>query len=95
MKKNTETEDEGVNSMPMSITELEPIVKEFVERLQTIKNEQELLKEDEKNLMEEFKKKLDMKTMKAAMRAFALRDKVDRKDTFDTLVEVLERVSGV
>jgi hypothetical protein len=78
--------------MPASLTELEPIVREFVEKLRTIKNEQELLKQDEKALLEEYAEKLDMKTLKAAMRVVAVREKIERKDAFDTLVEVLERI---
>lgn len=84
--------DHGANSMPMSITELEPIVRDFVEKLKSIKAEQELLKQDEKDLVEKFSQKVDMKTLKAAMKVVAVREKVDRKETFDTLCEVLERV---
>lgn len=80
--------------MPSSITDLEPIIQEFVEKMKRIKNEQELLKQDEKDLMEEYKDKLDMKALKAAMRVVAVKEKVDHKDTFDTMVEVLERIDG-
>lgn len=85
-------EGHGVDSMPAGITQLEPIVREFVEKLRSIKSEQELLKEDEKALLEEYASKLDMKTLKAAMRVVAVREKIERKDAFDTLVEVLERI---
>ena len=80
--------------MPSSISDLEPIIQEFVEKMKRIKNEQELLKQDEKDLMEEYKDKLDMKALKAAMRVVAVKEKVDHKDTFDTMVEVLERIDG-
>jgi hypothetical protein len=92
MKERVQEEGHGVDSMPASLTELEPIVREFVEKLRTIKNEQELLKQDEKALLEEYAEKLDMKTLKAAMRVVAVREKIERKDAFDTLVEVLERI---
>lgn len=78
--------------MPSSVTELEPVIREFVDKLRTIKNEQETLKQDEKDLIEEYSDKLDMKTLKAAMRVVAVPEKVDRKDAFDTLVEVLTRL---
>lgn len=78
--------------MPAGLRELEPIVREFVEKLKSIKNEQELLKQDEKALLEEYAEKLDMKTLKAAMRVVAVREKIERKDAFDNLVEVLERI---
>lgn len=92
MNNKQETESAGVDVMPSSITELEPLVKEFVDKLKVIKNEQETLKQDEKDLLEEYAEKLDMKTLKAAMRVVAVREKVNHKDTFDTLVEVLERI---
>jgi len=91
-KQAEEEQSTGEAVMPQSITDLEPLIKEFVEKLKAIKNEQETLKQDEKELIEEYGEKLDMKTLKAAMRVVAVREKVDRKDTFDTLVEVLERI---
>lgn len=89
---SNKNEGHGVDSMTVDLTALEPVVREFVEKLKRIKNEQELLKVDEKELVEEYKEKLDMKTLKAAMRVVAVKEKVDRKDAFDTLVEVLERI---
>ncbi len=78
--------------MPSSLTELEPIVKEFVEKLRVIQNEEETLKQDKKELVEDYSQKIDMKTLKAAMRVVAVREKVVHKDTFDSLVEVLENL---
>ena len=92
MTRNVRDEGHGVDSMPAGLTELEPIVREFVEKLKTIKNEQELLKQDEKDLLEEYAEKLDMKTLQAAMRVVVVREKIERKDAFDTLVEVLTRL---
>lgn len=96
-RKLKEDQDDGDDEsgllMPTSLTELEPIVREFVEKLKNVKNEQELLKQDEKELIESYKKKLDIKTLKAALRVVAIKEKVDRKDSFDTLLEVLDRIS--
>lgn len=83
---------QGEDVMPSSLTELQPIVEEFITRLKAIKHEQELLKEDEKNLVEEFGEKLDMKTLKAAMRVVSVKEKVQHKDSFDTMLEILERL---
>jgi hypothetical protein len=83
---------DNADAMPSTITEIEPIVKEFIEKLRTIQHEQETLKQDEKSLLEDYSHKLDMKTLKAAMRVVAVREKVAHKDTFDTLVEVLENL---
>lgn len=92
MVSKQKQEDTGSEVMPSSITDLEPVVKEFVDKLKVIKHEQETLKQDEKELIEEYSEKLDMKTLKAAMRVVAVREKVERKETFDCLVEVLERI---
>lgn len=86
--KNVDTGE----AMPGSITELQPIVEEFVNELKRVKNEQELLREQEKELLEKFSDRLPMKTLKAAMKVVAVKEKVDKKDTFDMLVEVLERL---
>ena len=75
----------------MSITELTPIVEEFMEKLQNIKAEQELLKEDEKALVAQYAEKLDTKTLKLALQTVALKGKVQRKETYDLFVEILER----
>lgn len=87
-KKNKE---EVANAQPMSITELQPIVEEFIKRYQSLKNEQDLLKEDEKALVAEFSEKLDTKTLQLAMKTIALKAKVQHKETYDLLVEILER----
>lgn len=94
MTKKLGTDEAGSDVMPTSITDLEPVIKEFVDKLKVIKNEQETLKLDEKELVEEYSKKLDMKTLRAAMRVVAVREKVDRKETFDTLIEVLTRLDS-
>lgn len=82
----------GADTMPSSLTELEPIVREFVTKLRNIQQEQQLLKDDEKALIEDYSTKLDMKVMKSAMRVMAIKDKVSQKDTFDTLLAVLETI---
>lgn len=92
MSRKKKSEDESVaNSQPMSITELQPIVEEFMKELSTLKQEQELLKEDEKALVEKYADKLDTKTLKLAMKSVDLKAKVERKDTYDLMVEILER----
>lgn len=92
MPKGKKTTEESVaNAQPMSITELQPIVEEFIKELQTIKTEQETLKQDEKDLVEKYSEKLDTKTLKLAMRSVDLKAKVERKDTYDLFVEILER----
>lgn len=90
-RKSIKSQEEVANSQPMSITELQPIVEEFMKKLSTIKQEQETLKEDEKALLEEYSDRLDIKTLKLAIRSVDLIAKVERKETFDLFVETLER----
>jgi uncharacterized protein (UPF0335 family) len=80
------------DEQPMSITELQPLVEEFVNKLRTIENEIKLLGEDKKALVDEYATRLDVKTLKAAMRVVEVREKVGHKDAFDSFVEVLERL---
>jgi hypothetical protein len=58
--------------------------------LKRIDSEIEILTIDRKELFEKYSEKIDVKTLKQAMRVQAIRDKVSRKDTFDTFVSILE-----
>ena len=82
----------GIDTQPSSITDLQPLVSEFIEKYKSLKNEQDLLKEQEKELMTEYGEKLDMKTLKLAMRVVSIKEKVEHKNSFDSLCEVLERL---
>ncbi len=75
---------------PEEVNNLKTDVKEFINRLSNIDNEIELLKEDRKNLIEEFKSKLDMKTLQAAVRVNKIQKSVPHKDTFDLFLNTLE-----
>lgn len=77
---------------PSSITELEPVIKEFIEKIKRIDNEVETLKEERKETLEEYEKKLDIKTLNLALRILKIKEKVEHQDTFDTYEEVLSRI---
>lgn len=83
---------QGVDVQPTSITDLEPLIKEFISELKRIDSEIEILSLDRKELFEKYAEKIDVKTLKQAMRVQAIKDKVSRKDTFDTFVQILEEV---
>ena len=76
---------------PTELSELKETVREFMKRLTNIENEITLLNEDKKNLVEEFSNKLDVKTLKQAIRMVKIREKVDHKDAFDAFVDILEK----
>lgn len=82
---------DAAERQPDEIGELTELVNQFIERFKVIEHEIETLKEDQKELIEEFSDKLDIKTLQAAMRTVKIKKKVGYKDTFDTFVEILER----
>lgn len=78
---------------PDEINSLREVVKEFVTRLQNVDNEIELLKQDRKELLEEFSDKLDVKTLQAAIRVTKIQSEVSHKDTFELFMEALNEGS--
>ena len=69
------------------------IVLEFVERYLSIENERKLLADDQKQLVAEFKEKLDVKAVKAAIQIAKIRSKL--AETTDTELEnILETVES-
>jgi uncharacterized protein (UPF0335 family) len=69
---------------------VEETAKEFLERWIALENELDLLKEDKKQLKAEYKDKLDLKTMQAAIRIAKIKAKVDHIDTLDEFVDIVE-----
>ena len=65
-------------------------VRELVEKITQIDNEIKLLQEDRKEVLEEYKDKLDLKAFKAALRIVKLRENVDGTE-LDNILEVLEK----
>ena len=68
---------------------LKALVKEFVTKIESVDNEIELLKQDRKEIIEEYTDKLDMKTLTAALRVLKIQQGVSHKDTFDLFIEAL------
>jgi uncharacterized protein (UPF0335 family) len=65
------------------------IIKELVEKLNTVDNEIKLLQEDRKELLEEYKEKLDLKAFKAALRIVKARENVDQNE-LETILDVID-----
>jgi hypothetical protein len=86
---------EGPEKQPDELNELKSVVGDFVRRLKNVENEMELLKESRKDLIDEFKEKLDMKTLTAAIRTVKIKKKVAYKDTFDVFVEILSEYETI
>lgn len=79
------------DEMPENLSELKPIVNEFVDRMRTLENEEATLREAKKDLVDEYASKLDTKTLKLALRLVDLKKKVQHKHYFDLFLEILER----
>jgi len=62
-------------------------LNELVDRLLTIENEMNLLREDKKVLLSEFKEKLDIRSVQAAMRIAKIKTKLT--DTSDEALDVM------
>ena len=65
-------------------------LREYLKRRQLIEGELQVLKEDIKTLDEEFKTKLDIKTLRLAANVAKAKAKVAHKHTFDNFLDVIE-----
>ena len=89
-KKVTAEKQYNVGLMqPDEINSLRSLVKEFINKIDSVDNEIELLKEDRKEIIEEYGEKLDLKTLTAALKVVKIQRQVSHKDTFDLFVEAL------
>jgi len=76
--------------MPDELNTLKALVKEFMTKVSSIDNEIELLKEDRKEIIEEYSDKLDMKTLQLALKVLKLESSVARRDAYDLFIEALK-----
>jgi uncharacterized protein (UPF0335 family) len=74
---------------PDEINALRALVQEFIGKVEAVDNEIEQLKEDRKDLIEDYKSKLDMKTLQQALKVIKIQREVQHKDTFDLFIEAL------
>lgn len=67
------------------------LIADFVKRFQTLELELETIRDAKKNLKEEFKEQIDLKTLDKVLRIIKIRMKVDNQDTFDNMMVQLEK----
>lgn len=68
------------------------VLAEFIEKYIAIENEQKLLADDRKLLVSDYKDKLDVKAVQAALRVVRMKSKLDVSDgEFDNMLLALER----
>lgn len=89
MAKQAPKQYNTADMMPDEINALRSLVKEFMSRVSNVDNEIETLKEDRKDLIEEYSSKLDMKTLTAALRVLRIQQGVQHRDTFDLFLAAL------
>lgn len=75
---------------PDELGELRKLVQEYIRRDEELEGQITGLKEDQKALEEEFAEKLDLKTLKQAIKLLRLESQVAHKDAFDCFVEALK-----
>jgi uncharacterized protein (UPF0335 family) len=91
MPRHFKQEESNADEMPENFSDLQPIVKQFVDRMRTLEHEEVTIREAKKDLVEEYSSKLDTKTLKLALRLMDLKKKVQHKHFFDMFVDILER----
>lgn len=77
---------------PDEINSLRSLVKEFIQKIESVDNEIELLKQDRKEIIEEYQDKLDMKTLQSALKVVKIQQGVEHRDTYDLFMEALTGV---
>mgnify|MGYP001565158292 CR=1 FL=1 len=93
MAKRSAPEKAICELMPDEIGALKALVKEFMDKIQAVDGEIELLKTDRKEIIEEYAEKLDMATLQAALKVIKIQDGVLHKDAFDLFMEALTKES--
>ena len=84
--------DNVAELQPDEVNSLRALVKDFMLKIESVDNEIELLKQDRKEIIEEYKDKLDMKTLQAALKVVKIQQGVEHKDTYDLFLEALTGV---
>jgi len=65
------------------------LVRQYLDRKGNIEREIQVLKDDLKELKEEFKGKIDLKALAKVERIKKITDSVDHADTFETYLEIV------
>jgi uncharacterized protein (UPF0335 family) len=89
MAKNTASDKAVAEMMPDEINTVKALVKEFMKKIESVDDEVELLKNDRKEIIEEYSSKLDMKTLQTALRVIKLQNSVAHRDAYDLFIEAL------
>jgi uncharacterized protein (UPF0335 family) len=73
-----------------------PTLEEFIEKLTSLENEAKLLADDRKALIDEYKDKLDMKAVQAAIKIAKIKAKLgDSEGYMEQILDTVEAKIGV
>lgn len=89
MAKKNLTEKNVAEMAPDELNALKVLVAEFVGKIESIDNDIATLKQDRKDVIDEYKERLDMKTLQTALKVIKLQNSVQRKDAYDLFIEAL------
>ena len=70
------------------------IVCELLDKIETIENEMILLRDNRKDVLSEYKEKLDMKSFRAAMQIYKIRRKADNDYVVDEMLTAMGDSNG-
>ena len=91
MARKTKKEQKNFADLqPDEINDLRRIVLESTGKDQSLEDEIALLKEDQKELVEEYSDRIDMKTLKSVIRIIKIESKIAHKDTADLMMDALK-----
>lgn len=89
MAREKKPEFDVATLQPDELGELKNVLKEFLRRYTNVLNEIDELNASKKDLLDEYKEKIDMKTLQAVLKVLKLEAKIAHKHTFDTFKELL------
>lgn len=76
---------------PDELSAVAALVTEFVDKVESIEDEIQLLKQDQKELVEEYADRVDVKTLRQVLRVLKIEASVAHKDTYDVMYGALKK----
>lgn len=74
---------------PDELNQLKIVVKDYIVRRDNIENEIAGLRESLKDLNDEFKEKIDLKTLNSVIKVLKIESTIEHRDNYDSLYDVM------
>lgn len=88
-KKNKKEFVDIATLQPDELHALKETMREFIKRLANVDNEIRSLQEGRRELVDEYREKLDTKTLATAIKVAKIEAGIEHKGTYETFVELL------